>query len=141
MIKLKAEYPDAPVTAHPECGPEILSHADHVGSTSSILEFARNHPADTILVATEPNIIHQMQKDAPRKTFIGAPGSDGNCNCNMCPFMELNTMEKLYLALRDLEPRIEVDEETRIAALKPLERMLEMSPLKSAAPDLSRIPA
>ena len=80
-----------------------------------------------MIVATEPHIMHQMEKAAPQKTFIGAPGADGNCNCNMCPFMALNTMEKLYVALRDLEPRIEIAEELRLAAKKPLDRMLEMA--------------
>ncbi len=84
-------------------------------------------PAQTIIVATEPHIIHQMEKAAPHKTFIGAPGADGNCNCNMCPYMAMNTMEKLYVALRDMEPRIELDEATRLAAKKPLDRMLEMA--------------
>jgi len=130
LIKLKAKYPGAPVAAHPECPPNILDLADHVGSTSSLLKFTMESPAQTIIIATEPHIIHQMQKATPDKTFIGAPGVDGKCNCNACPFMELNTMEKLYLALRDLEPRVEVSEDIRIRALKPLEKMLEMSPKK-----------
>ena len=108
LLKLKAEHPGAPVAAHPECPPHIIDHADHVGSTRSILDFALSSPAETILVATEPHIIHQMEKAAPGKTFIGVPGGDGNCNCNMCPYMALNTLEKLYVALRDLEPRIEL---------------------------------
>ena len=127
LLKLKAEYPDAPIAAHPECPAFILDHADEVGSTRAILEFALKTDASTIIVATEPHIIHQMQKAAPHKLFIGAPGADGNCNCNMCPYMALNTMEKLYLALRDMEPRIEIDEATRIAAKRPLDRMLEMA--------------
>jgi quinolinate synthase len=127
LLKLKAQYPDAPVAAHPECPAFILDHADEVGSTRAILDFALSSPAETIIVATEPHIIHQMQKAAPHKLFIGAPGADGNCNCNMCPYMALNTMEKLYLALRDMEPRIEIDEPTRIAAKRPLDRMLEMA--------------
>lgn len=130
LIKLKAKNPGAPVAAHPECPPNILDLADHVGSTSSILKFTSENPAQTFIIATEPHIIHQMQKTSPDKTFIGAPGVDGKCNCNACPFMELNTMEKLYLALRDLEPRVEVSEDIRIRALKPLEKMLEMSPKK-----------
>lgn len=141
LIKLKVAHPDAPVAAHPECPAHILDHADHIGSTSSILAFARQSAADTIIVATEPHIIHQMEKAAPHKTFIGAPGADGNCNCNMCPFMALNSMEKLYLCLKDLEPRIEVPEDMRVAALKPLRRMLEMSPAKAAQGDLSSLPA
>ena len=89
--------------------------------------FALSSPAETILVATEPHIIHQMEKAAPRKTFIGVPGGDGNCNCNMCPYMALNTLEKLYVALRDLEPRIEIEEGLRLAAKKSLDRMMEMA--------------
>jgi len=127
LLKLKAQYPDAPIAAHPECPPFILDHADHVGSTRAILEYALASPARTIIVATEPHIIHQMEKAAPDKQFIGAPGADGNCNCNMCPYMALNTLEKLYIALRDLEPRIELAEELRLAAKKPLDRMLEMA--------------
>jgi quinolinate synthase len=127
LLKLKAEHPVAPVAAHPECPPHIIEHADHVGSTSSILQFALESEADTILVATEPHIIHQMEKAAPQKTFIGVPGGDGNCNCNMCPYMALNTLEKLYVSLRDLEPRIELSTELMDAARKPLERMLEMA--------------
>ncbi len=113
--------------AHPECPPHIIDHADHVGSTKSILDFALSSPAETILVATEPHIIHQMQKAAPGKTFIGVPGGDGNCNCNMCPYMALNTLEKLYVALRDLEPRIELSAQVMERARLPLERMLEMA--------------
>ena len=108
LLKLKAQHPGAPVAAHPECPPHIVDHADLVGSTKAILDFALTSPAETIIVATEPHIIHQMEKAAPHKTFIGAPGGDGNCNCNMCPYMALNTLEKLYVALRDLEPRIEL---------------------------------
>jgi quinolinate synthase len=80
-----------------------------------------------VIIATEPHIIHQMQKALPEKNFIGAPGADGNCACNICPYMALNTMEKLYLALRDLQPQIELDEEVRLAAKKSLDRMLEMA--------------
>ena len=127
LLKLKAQYPGAPVAAHPECPPHIIDHADHVGSTRSILDYATASPAEVILVATEPHIIHQMEKAAPEKTFIGVPGGDGNCNCNMCPYMALNNLEKLYVALRDLEPRIELDPELMDRARVPLERMLEMA--------------
>lgn len=127
LIKLKAEYPDAPVAAHPECPAAILDHADHVGSTSSILNFTMNSDAETMIIATEPGIIHQMEKAAPHKTFIGAPGADGNCSCNTCPFMALNTMEKLLLCLASEGPEIALDEATRIEAEKPLRRMLELS--------------
>jgi quinolinate synthase len=127
LLKLKAEHPGAPVAAHPECPPHIIEHSDHVGSTRSILDFALTSPAQTMLVATEPHIIHQMEKAAPDKTFIGVPGGDGNCNCNMCPYMALNTLEKLYVSLRDLEPRIELSEDIMAKARIPLERMLEMA--------------
>ena len=127
LLKLKAEHPGAPVAAHPECPPHIVDHSDMVGSTSAILKFAIESDSQTILVATEPHIIHQMEKAAPHKTFIGVPGGDGNCNCNMCPYMALNTLEKLYVALRDLEPRIEMSAELMDAARVPLQRMLDMA--------------
>lgn len=127
LLKLKAQHPDAPVAAHPECPPHIIDHSDYVGSTSGILQYAKTMTGDTLIVATEPHIIHQMQLAMPEKTFIGAPGADGNCNCNICPYMALNTMEKLYLALRDLQPRIELDEPLRLAAKKSLDRMLDMA--------------
>ncbi|WAC23350.1 quinolinate synthase NadA [Blastomonas sp. SL216] len=138
LLKLKAQHPDAPVAAHPECPPHILDHADMVGSTSAILKFAKETTSETVIVATEPHIIHQMEKAVPEKTFIGAPGADGNCNCNICPYMALNTMEKLYVALRDLEPRIELDEELRIKAKKSLDRMLEMASSTVGQGDLGR---
>ena len=127
LLKLKAQYPGAPVAAHPECPPHIIDHADMVGSTSAILKFAVESPAEVILVATEPHIIHQMEKAAPGKTFIGTPGGDGNCNCNMCPYMALNTLEKLYAALRDLKPQIELSDDIMAKARVPLERMLDMA--------------
>ena len=127
LLKLKAQHPGAPVAAHPECPPQIVDHADYVGSTSGILQFAKTFPGDTLIVATEPHIIHQMQLAIPEKNFIGAPGADGNCNCNICPYMALNTLEKLYVALRDLQPRIEIEEGLRLAAKKSLDRMLEMA--------------
>jgi len=127
LLKLKALHPLAPVLAHPECPPHVLDHADLVGSTSAILKYALESPSEVMIVATEPHIIHQMEKAAPDKTFIGAPGADGNCNCNMCPYMALNTMEKLYVALRDLQPRIEIEEGLRLRAKKSLDRMLEMA--------------
>ena len=139
LLKLKAQHPDAPVAAHPECPPHVVDHADYVGSTSGILQFARTFPGDTLIVATEPHIIHQMEKALPDKNFIGAPGADGNCNCNICPYMALNTMEKLYVALRDLEPRIEIAEPLRLAAKKSLDRMLEMASGTIGQGDLGEI--
>ena len=127
LLKLRARHPGAPIAAHPECPAVILDHADYVGSTRGILEFAQSFPGDTLIVATEPHIIHQMEKALPAKHFIGAPGADGNCNCNICPYMALNTMEKLYVALRDLEPRIEIEEGLRVRAKKSLDAMLSMA--------------
>jgi quinolinate synthase len=127
LLKLMAQHPGAPIAAHPECPPHIVAHADYVGSTSGILKYAKEFSGDTLIVATEPHIIHQMQLALPEKTFIGAPGADGNCNCNICPYMALNTLEKLYLALRDLKPRIEIEESLRLAAKKSLDRMLELA--------------
>ena len=127
LMKLKAQHSGAPVAAHPECPAVILDHADYVGSTRGILEFANSFPGDTLIVATEPHIIHQMEKALPAKTFIGAPGADGNCNCNICPYMALNTMEKLYVTLRDLEPRIEIETGLRLLAKKSLDAMLSMA--------------
>ena len=127
LLKLRAEHPGAPIAAHPECPAYIIDHADYVGSTKGILDFSKAMPGDTLIVATEPHIIHQMQKALPGKTFIGAPGADGNCNCNICPYMALNTMEKLYVALRDLSPRIEMEEGLRVQAKKSLDAMLEMA--------------
>jgi quinolinate synthase len=135
LLKLKALHPDAPVAAHPECPAHILDHATMIGSTSAILAFALASPAQTIIVATEPHIIHQMQLKAPGKTFIGAPGADGKCNCNDCPYMALNTLEKLYLSLRDLTPQIDVPEAMRQRALLPLNRMLAIA--SGAATDLT----
>jgi quinolinate synthase len=138
LIKLKAQHPGAPVLAHPECPPHVLDHADYVGATSGILNYALASPSDTLIIATEPHIIHQMEKSAPHKRFIGAPGADGNCNCNMCPYMALNTLEKLYVALRDLQPRIELDEELRLSAKKSLDRMLEMAGRTVGQGDIGR---
>ena len=139
LLKLKAQHPDAPVAAHPECPAYILDHADYVGSTSGILDFAKTMPGDTLIVATEPHIIHQMRKAEPGKNFIGAPGADGNCNCNICPYMALNTLEKLYLALRDLTPRIEIEEGLRISAKKSLDAMLAMASATVGQGDLGPV--
>jgi quinolinate synthase len=127
LLKLKAQHPNAPVAAHPECPPHIIDHADYVGSTSGILKYAKEFTGDTLIVATEPHIIHQMELAIPEKTFIGAPGADGQCACNICPYMALNTLEKLYLALRDLKPQIQIEEGLRLQAKKSLDAMLEMA--------------
>ena len=100
-------------------------HADHIGSTSSLLNYSRDDEASTFIVATEAGILHQMEKASPDKTFIPLPPEAG-CACNNCPYMKLNSLEKLYLCLRDLEPRIELDEDLRLAALEPIEKMLAL---------------
>jgi quinolinate synthase len=130
ITRMKSQNPGALVAAHPECPESILQVADHVGSTSQILNFVHSNPADTFIVATEQHIIHQMQKDTPNKTFLAAPGADGGCNCANCPFMALNTLEKMYLAMVNAAPRIEMPEELRLRALQPLQRMLDMAPTK-----------
>jgi len=138
ILQLKAEYPDARVAAHPECPDAILQLADLVGSTKGILDFVAKDPGETFIIATEPHIIHQMEKDHPEKTFIPAPGvsearEEGACPCTHCPYMAMNNMEKLYLSLVNMAPRVEMPEDLRQEALKPLQRMLDMSP-KQAAP-------
>ncbi|GGA09993.1 MAG: quinolinate synthase [Sphingomonadales bacterium CG12_big_fil_rev_8_21_14_0_65_65_10] len=138
LLKLKAQHPGAPVAAHPECPPHVVDHADYVGSTSGILQFAKTFEGDTLIVATEPHIIHQMEKALPEKNFVGAPGADGNCNCNICPYMALNTLEKLYTCLRDLEPRIEIEEGLRLKAKQSLDKMLEMASGTIGKGDLGR---
>ncbi len=127
LILLKEDFPEAVVTAHPECPSGVLQHADHVGSTASILKFARETEASQIIVVTEPGILHQMQKDNPAKELIPAPGMDETCNCNECPYMKLNTLEKLYLCMRDQFPEITVDRQLAEKALAPIEKMLDLS--------------
>jgi quinolinate synthase len=126
IMQLKFENPDALLIAHPECEEIILNKADFIGSTSGLLRFVHENPAQEFIVATEEGILHQMQKNNPDKKFIAAP-PDSACACNECPYMKLNTMEKLYLCMKDQKPEIILDEETRIKALKPIQRMLEMS--------------
>lgn len=126
LIGLKERHPGALVLAHPECDDVILKMADYVGSTTGILNFATQSPAKTFIVATEPGILHQMQKAAPGKELIPAP-PEANCACNECPHMRKNTLEKVYLSLRDLEPRLEMDPALMRAARVPIDRMLDLS--------------
>ena len=126
IIELKAEHPEAKIIAHPECEPPVLRHADFIGSTTALLKYSQTSTSDKFIVATEPGIIHQMEKAAPQKQFIPAPGME-NCACNECPYMRLNTLEKLYLAMKNKAPEITMAEDIRTAALKPIQRMLEMS--------------
>ena len=129
LINLKTRHPNAHVIAHPECPEHLVAHAQHVGSTSSLLKYTEDRPGEEFIVLTEPGILHQMKKRSPGSHFYDVPGiSDGACaSCNNCPYMKLNTLEKLYTALRDESPELRLDVETMQAARKPLEKMLEMS--------------
>jgi quinolinate synthase len=123
---LLVEHPTAKVIAHPECEEALLDRAHFIGSTAALLKFVASDPAEAFIVVTEPGILHQMQKLAPHKLLIPAP-PEANCACNECPFMRLNTPEKVYLALRDLTPRVELPAELRERAKVPIERMLALS--------------
>jgi len=127
LLALKIRHPDAEIIAHPECAESILGHADHVASTSGLIKYVQSSPAKTFIIATESGILHKMQQMAPDKELIPAPPEDDSCSCNECPFMRLNTLEKLYLCLRDLAPEVDVPEPVRVRALRPIERMLAMS--------------
>lgn len=126
LIELKVEHPSAEIIAHPECEPPVLRHADYIGSTTALLNYCQQSQSDKFIVATEPGIIHQMEKAAPNKQFIPAPAMN-NCACNECPYMRLNTLEKLYLAMKNKTPEITLPEDIRLNALKPIQRMLAMS--------------
>ena len=127
ILEIKKEHPDALILAHPECPKYLLEVADHVGSTSSILKFATVSENKKFIVATEAGILHQMQKSNPDKEFIPAPPEDSTCACNECFYMKMNTLEKLYLCLKNERPEILVNENVRVKAVKPIERMLEIS--------------
>ena len=127
ILEIKKEHTDALILAHPECPKYLLEVADHVGSTSSILKFATVSDNKKFIVATEAGILHQMQKENPDKVFIPAPPEDSTCACNECFYMKMNTLEKLYLCLKNEKPEILIDENIRVKAVKPIERMLEIS--------------
>lgn len=126
IIKLKIRHPKAKLIAHPECEEAILRIADFIGSTTQLLKFSITDTAQEYIVATETGILHQMQQDSPKKTFIPAPPTN-NCACNDCPHMKLNTLEKLYLCMQYETPEIKMNENLRIAAKRPMDRMLEIS--------------
>jgi quinolinate synthase len=126
ITKLKVRHPQAKIIAHPECEEPVLRIADFIGSTTGLLKYTQQDDAKEYIVATETGIIHQMQKANPQKTFIPAP-PENNCACNDCPHMKLNTLEKLYLCMEYELPEITMDEELRLAAKKPIDRMLEIS--------------
>jgi len=127
LAQLKVQHPEAEVLAHPECDQAVLDQADFIASTTGIIKRAVEGDHDTYIIATEDGVFHQIHKQAPHKILIQAPGMDESCACNQCPFMRLNTLEKLYRCLRDLSPQIDVPEDVRRGALRPIERMLELS--------------
>ena len=127
ILELKQQYPDALLLTHPECPANLREISDHVGSTSSMLKFSKNSDKKQFIVATEAGILHQMKKENPDKKFIPAPPKDSANTCNECVFMRMNTLEKLYLCLKNETPEIFIDEETRLKAVRPIKKMLEIS--------------
>jgi quinolinate synthase len=126
LVELKLSYPKAEIIAHPECESNVLQHADFIGSTTGLLKYVQQSDRQEFIVVTESGVIHQMQKATPFKKFIPAP-PNSNCACNECPYMRLNTLEKVYLTMKNRSPEIVLNEKIRQAALKPMQRMLEMS--------------
>ena len=127
LVKTKVRNPDAKIIAHPECPENILNHADFIGSTSSLLKYISLDKNKKFIVATEPHILHQMKKNEPNKIFLVAPGNDGSCACSDCPYMQLNTLEKLRDCLLNLSPDVEISNELILKAKKPLNLMLKLS--------------
>jgi quinolinate synthase len=126
LVQLKLSYPNSEIIAHPECEANVLRHADFIGSTTGLLKYVQQSDLQEFIVVTESGVIHQMQKATPFKKFIPAP-PNSNCACNECPYMRLNTLEKVYLTMKNRSPEIVLNEKIRQAALKPMQRMLEMS--------------
>lgn len=126
LIQLQLEHPDAELIAHPECEAPILERAEFIGSTSGLLRYVQTAKARKFIVATEPGILHQMRKYAPDREYIAAP-PEASCACNECPYMKLNTMEKLYLCMKNRAPEIVLDKDIMEKALIPIQRMLAMS--------------
>jgi quinolinate synthase len=126
LVQLKVQHPEAEVVAHPECEEAVLRHADYIGSTKGLLDHVLKSPKREFIVVTEAGILHQMKRGAPEKTFIPAPPDNG-CACNECPYMRLNTMEKLYRCMKDKTPELTLPTDLQSAALAPLQRMLEWS--------------
>ena len=127
LEKLRLQHPEAEVLAHPECDQAVLDQADFIASTTGIIARAAADPKRTAIIATEDGVFHEIWKRAPGKQLIQAPGMDESCACNQCPYMRLNTLEKLYLSLRDLEPQVTVDPAIQARALAPIEKMLALS--------------
>ena len=126
LLKLKLDHPEAEVIAHPECQENLLDLADFIGSTSKLLVHSETSESDTFIVLTEPGILHQMKQRVPQKTLLDVPGLDG-CSCNACPYMRMNSLEKLRDCLETLSPQITMEESIRFRAEAPIRRMLEMS--------------
>jgi len=126
LLTLQLEHPDAELIAHPECEEPVLARANYIGSTSALLRYVQSAAASRFIVATEPGILHQMRKTAPHREFIPAP-PEANCACNECPYMKLNTLEKLYLCMKNRTPEIVLDPVIRARAFAPIQRMLAMS--------------
>lgn len=127
IVELRHRHPNALLIAHPECEPTLLARADYIGSTSALLRFTHESSADEFIVATESGILHQMQKLSPAKRFIAAPPEEESCSCNNCPYMKLNTLEKIYLCMRNRAPEIILPDDVMAGARRSLERMLEMT--------------
>ncbi len=126
LIEIINQNPDAEVIAHPECPENILDYADFIGSTTALINYTKKSDSNQFIILTEPGVIYEMRKHSPSKTFITVPNIDG-CNCNNCPYMKLNTIDKIIDCLEKLEPQIIIEEELRLKALRPLEKMLEIS--------------
>jgi quinolinate synthase len=126
ILKIKQQNPEALIIAHPECEAHVLEHADFIGSTSALLKFTMNSPSQSFIVATETGILHKMLQNSPTKTFIPAPPNNA-CACNDCPYMKRNTLEKIYNCMKYGQPEILMDEELRLKAKLPIDRMLELS--------------
>lgn len=127
ILNIKKQNPKAKIIAHPECPKQILSVSDFIGSTSELIKFTKTDIGTDFIVATEPGVLHEMKKLSPEKTFIPAPGEQGECACSECQFMKLNSLEKVYMCLKHELPEILVDEEIRLKAYKPIKRMLDLS--------------
>jgi len=126
LVQLKVQHPEAEVVAHPECEEAVLRHADYIGSTKGLLDYVLKSPKREFIVVTEAGILHQMKRGAPDKHFIPAPPDNG-CACNECPYMRLNTLEKLYRCMKERTPELTLPTDLQTAALAPLQRMLEWS--------------
>src|SRR5215470_13550950 len=139
IIELKVANANAEIIAHPECEEAVLRHADFIGSTSALIGHVKASPKKTFIVATEAGILHKMTREAPGKVLIPAPPEDESCSCNLCPHMRRNTLEKVYLSLLELRPEVVLEDAVRMLALRPIERMLELSKYFSKSAGINRV--